>query len=90
MASTETVIEVDTQAAELLQRASRRAKARGQTLGAYLAQVLPEDEPDARRAASQRDAWESFVSGMTAWSTAHLPAGYVADDSRDAAYDDRT
>jgi hypothetical protein len=34
--------------------------------------------------------WESFVSGMASWSRSNLPPGYAADDSRDAAYDERS
>jgi hypothetical protein len=90
MGSSDTIIQVDTQAAELLRRASQRAQAMGETLGAYLSHVLPADETDHHGAASQRMAWKAFVSGMTAWSSSHLPAGYVADDSRDAIYDDRS
>ena len=84
------MIEVDAQAAEILRRLAQRATAKGETLGAYLSHTLPPDAIETPRPASQRDAWESFVSGMTAWSKSHLLPGYVADDSREAAYDDRS
>jgi hypothetical protein len=90
MSISETTIEVDLQAADILRRVAERARARGETLGAYLSHTLPPEAIGPHRATSQREAWESFVSGMTSWSKTHLPAGYVADDSRDAAYGDRS
>jgi hypothetical protein len=90
MSSSATSIEVDAQAAEILRRVSERAKAKGETLGSYLLHALPTDAIEAQPSASQRDAWESFVLGMTTWSKSHLPPGYTANDSRDAAYDDRS
>lgn len=90
MPQSATTISVDLQAAEILRRVSQRALANGETLGAYLSHTLPAESFEAPKSTSQRDAWEAFVAGMVSWSTAHLPPGYVADDSRDASYDDRS
>ena len=83
-----TTIDVDPQAAEILRRASETAKAQGRTLGAFLRSNLSSvgASPSEGR---QRDAWPAFVTGMTAWSNAHLPAGHIVDDSREAMYGDR-
>ena len=88
MSAPQTTIEVDPEAAEILRRIMQRAVARGETLGAYLSHALPPDALDTSRSTPQKEAWDSFVSGMISWSQSHLPPGYVADDSREAAYDD--
>jgi len=68
----------------------RRAREKGETLGVFLSHTLPPDALEAPPSRSQKEAWESFVSGMISWSQSNLPVGYVADDSRDALYDDRS
>jgi hypothetical protein len=80
-------IEVDSQAAEILRRASQRAAAMGQTLGTYLHQTLPTEAARSENSISQRDAWNAFVSGMTRWAKTNLPPGHVADDDRDSIYE---
>jgi hypothetical protein len=40
-------------------------------------------------AARQLAALASFAQGMTAWTSAHLPAGHVVDDSRESIYEGR-
>jgi|HubBroStandDraft_2_1064218.scaffolds.fasta_scaffold2299661_1 hypothetical protein len=85
-----TTIEVDSEAADILRRVMQHAQSMGETLGAFLSHALPPDAMEARRSISQKDAWESFVSGMTSWSHSNLPPGYVADDSRESTYDDRS
>jgi len=85
-----TTIEVDAQAAEILHRASARARANGETLGSYLRHALPSETGANASTAASRQAWKSFVAGMTQWAEVHLPKSYVADDSRDAMYGDRT
>jgi len=85
-----TMIEVDIEAAEILRRAASQAHARGQSLGAYLRQSLTADAVDQHTALSQREAWDQFIRGMRAHVEASVPKGYVADDSREAMYDDRS
>ena len=85
-----TTIQVDAQAAEILQRASARARNNGETLGSYLQHALASDAGAEKTHLSQREAWETFVAGMVQWAKSNLPAGYAVNDSRDAAYDDRT
>jgi len=84
-----TTIEVDATAAEIIRRASAPARSRGETLGTYLQHTLPAEIANGNGATSQAEAWSSFVAGMTSWAKSNLPAGYVADDSRESAYDDR-
>ena len=79
-------IEVDVKAAEILRHASDVARARGETLGAFLSRSLPSLENSS--AGAQRAAWTQFVEGMAVWSRKNLPLGYVADDSRDSMYSD--
>jgi hypothetical protein len=78
-----TTIRVDAQAAEILQRASARASKNGETLGSYLQHALASDAGADTLQRSQRDAWEAFVKGMTRWAKSNLPAGHVANDSRE-------
>jgi hypothetical protein len=84
-----TTITVDVQAGEILRRAAALALAKGETLGAYLGHSLPPDVVSEKSSSSQRQAWEAFVKGMTAWSASNLPAAHIADDARDSMYDDR-
>jgi hypothetical protein len=82
-------IEVDAQAAEILRRVSALAEAKGETLGAYLEQVLPAaDVPEAENA-TQAKAWRAFVEGASALVAKTLPSGHFVDDSRESMYDDR-
>jgi hypothetical protein len=60
------------------------------SLEAYLAEVATtQSGPAASDAAKQIAALESFAAGMTAWTSAHLPAGHIVDDSRETIYDGR-
>jgi len=92
VAPTKTTIEVDTAVADILRRADAHARARGETLEAYLGRALPRDvakdtsQDDKTKSERQWEALERFFHEMSAL-TASLPPGYVADDSRDSIYD---
>jgi hypothetical protein len=89
--SAETVmIRVDPEAADILRQAKERARAKGETLGAYLKEVFP---PTVKRAESVRveeqlKAWHEFVENMTKLVDASVPPGHVVDDSRESMYRD--
>ena len=69
-----TIIEVDAPAAEILRRAEARARSQGETLGAYLQHALPPEVVNGKKTATQAEAWEAFVSGMTALVEANVPS----------------
>jgi len=73
----------------LLERIKANAAARQLSLDAYLNDVVARDATTRTNGAAQLAAWNAFVSGMTQWSRAHLPPGYVADDSRESIYEGR-
>ena len=91
MATKTTTIEVDAAAAEIIRRADARARANGETLGAYLQHNLPPEivNGNGQKQATQAKAWDKFVAGMTSLVEASVPSGHLADDSRDSMYDDR-
>jgi hypothetical protein len=73
----------------LLERIKANAAARQLSLDAYLNDIVARDATTRTNHVAQLAAWNAFVSGMTQWSRAHLPAGYVADDSRESIYEGR-
>lgn len=92
MAPQTTTIQVDTAAAELIKRADARARANGETLGAYLKHALPREvvNGNGTNHAPQSEAWDSFVVGMSSLVKSSVPDGHVADDRRESMYDDRS
>jgi len=91
MVRNSTTIQVDLAAAEILRRADAHARSQGETLGDYLRHALPQEvtgESDKHQN-SQAEAWAAFVLGMSALVQNSVPAGHVADDSRESMYDDR-
>ncbi|HVT82220.1 MAG TPA: hypothetical protein VHM90_16375, partial [Phycisphaerae bacterium] len=70
------MIEVDAKAAEIIRRADARARANGETLGAYLQHTLPDEVTNGRQQPTQDQAWNAFVAGMTSLVAASVPAGH--------------
>lgn len=70
----------------LLQAASA---ARGVSVDQYLEALTARDAAPSSDSQRQLAALESFSEGMTAWTSEHLPAGHVVDDSRAAIYEGR-
>ena len=88
--ASQTTIQVDAAAAEVIRRMDAFARANGQTLASYLQRVLPSEiiGKNGVRGPTQAEAWNTFVSRMTSMVAAAVPPGHVADDSRDSMYDD--
>jgi len=70
-------------------RLQSNAAARRMSLEAYLAELAGKDAPPALDHSQRLAAWDQFVGGMSKWAEVNLPAGYVADDSRESIYDGR-
>ena len=62
------------------ERLKAKAAARGVSMDAYLSELAQQGWPGPGDSAKQLAALESFVEGMTAWTSAHLPPGHVTDD----------
>jgi hypothetical protein len=74
---------------DVLQKLKERASARKLSLDAYLDDVASSGEASNLDSARQLAALESFISGMTEWSQAHMPSGHVVDDGRESIYEGR-
>ena len=71
------------------ERLKAKAAARKLSLDAYLADLAGQTDAATTDSARQLAALESFAASMTAWTSAHLPAGHVVDDSRESIYEGR-
>ena len=65
--ASQTTIQVDAAAAEVIRRADAFARANGQTLASYLQRVLPSEavKKNGAHGPSQTEVWDAFVSRMT-------------------------
>jgi hypothetical protein len=70
------------------ERLQSKAAARKLSLEAYLSE-LAEQSDAVDKPRKQLEAIESFVEGMTAWTSAHLPPGHETDDRRETLYEGR-
>jgi hypothetical protein len=79
----------------LSKEAGERLASRAAESGRDVAEVASElieqavAEPARSNSVRQLAALASFAQGMTAWTSAHLPAGHVVDDSRESIYEGR-
>lgn len=71
---------------QLAQRAASAGKEMAEIAADLIEQAVGAPVADSTR---QLAALESFASGMIAWTSRHLPAGYVVDDSRERIYEGR-
>ena len=65
------------------------AAARRLSVTGLLNEIAELDAQFPSDSARQLAALESFSAGMECWSDKNLPAGYIADDSRESIYEDR-
>jgi hypothetical protein len=73
------------------ERLASRAAESGRDVAEVASELIEQAvaEPVRSDSARQLTALASFAQGMTAWTSAHLPAGHVVDDSRESIYEGR-
>jgi hypothetical protein len=78
-----------TMADSTYERLKAKAATRRLSVDAYMNELAQQSGPGPGDSDRQLAALESFIAGMTAWTSSHLPPGHVTDDSRGTIYEGR-
>jgi predicted transcriptional regulator len=73
---------------EVSERLARQASETGQDLSVIASNLIEQAVGGARNvdSSTQLAAIESFIKGMTDWTSKHVPPGDLADDNRESIY----